>query len=75
MLRRTSTVNAPWTVVRSDDKHLARLNVIKVLLNSAPFRRLDPTLNLTPDPAIVIPGATEVEIMRQHLLELGRFVD
>jgi polyphosphate kinase 2 len=75
MLRRTSTVNAPWTVVRSDDKHLARLNVMKVLLNSAPFRRLDPTLNLTPDPAIVIPGATEVEIMRQHLLELGRFVD
>lgn len=75
MLRRTSTVNAPWTVIRSDDKHLARLNVMKVILNSAPFQRLDPTLNLAPDPSIVIPGATEVEIMRQHLIELGRFVD
>ena len=75
MLRRTSTINAPWTVIRSDDKHLARLNAMKVILNSAPYERLDPSLNLVPDPAIVVPGATEVEIMRQHLLELGRFVD
>ena len=29
MLKRTTNDETPWTVVRSDDKHLARLNVVK----------------------------------------------
>lgn len=37
MLRRTHTAAAPWTVIRSTDKHLARLNAIKVILNSVDY--------------------------------------
>ena len=33
MLARTHTPMAPWTIVRADDKHLARLNVIKDVLS------------------------------------------
>ena len=32
MLSRTHSVNAPWTVVRADDKHQARLALIRSLL-------------------------------------------
>ena len=32
MLARTHKPTAPWTLVRADDKHLARLNIIKDLL-------------------------------------------
>ena len=36
MLRRTSTADAPWTIVRSEDKHKARLNAIRAMLNAVP---------------------------------------
>ncbi len=39
MLRRTSTADAPWTIVRSEDKHKARLNAIRVMLNAVAVRR------------------------------------
>ena len=39
MLRRTSTADAPWTIVRSEDKHKARLNAIRVMLERRPVRR------------------------------------
>ncbi|MGD9406097.1 MAG: polyphosphate kinase 2, partial [Anaerolineae bacterium] len=37
MLKRTTNDEAPWTVVRSDDKHLARLNVMKVILDAVDY--------------------------------------
>jgi len=37
MLFYTDTADAPWTIVRSDDKKRARLNAIKYLLNSLPY--------------------------------------
>ena len=45
MLKRTHTIDAPWTVVRSNDKHQARLNAMKVILNAVPFTRLDDSLD------------------------------
>ena len=33
MLARTHNPMTPWTIVRADDKHLARLNIIKDLLS------------------------------------------
>ncbi|MCB0045640.1 MAG: polyphosphate kinase 2 [Caldilineaceae bacterium] len=74
MLRRTNTVEAPWTVIRSDDKHLARLNAMKVILNTVPTARMDPSLSLTVDPNVVVSGAHELEIMRRQLVEVGKFV-
>ncbi len=75
MLRRTSTIDAPWTIIRSDDKHQARLNAMKVLLNRVPYEKLNPDLETTIDSDVVISGPRELEIMRRQLIEVGKFVD
>lgn len=74
MLKRTHTNHAPWTVIRSDNKDLARLNAIKVILNSVPYERKDTTLNYVPDPKVVLSGAHEVELMEAERLKVGKFV-
>lgn len=73
MLKRTHTSQAPWTVIRANDKHLARLNVMRVILNAAPYERKNPGLNYVPAPEIVISGAREVEQMEADLLREGKF--
>lgn len=49
----TDTADAPWTVIKSDDKKRARLNAMRHLLSSVPYPNKDPELNLEPDPQIV----------------------
>jgi polyphosphate kinase 2 (PPK2 family) len=39
MLRRTDTKDAPWYIVRSDDKKRARLNCIGHILSLFPFKK------------------------------------
>ncbi|MEE9351764.1 MAG: polyphosphate kinase 2 [Thiotrichaceae bacterium] len=73
MLRRTHTNTAPWTVIRSNDKHEARLNAMKVILNSVPYERLNPELDFVPDPKVVISGAREVELMEAERVKKGKF--
>jgi polyphosphate kinase 2 len=73
MLRDTHTSKAPWTVIRADDKHLARLNVMKVMLDAVPYKGRDTDLDFVPDPKIVISGAREIEIMRADRLRSGKF--
>ncbi len=74
MLKRTNTNHAPWIVIRSDNKHLARMNAMKVILNAVPYERLDPKLNFVPDPEVVISGARELELMEAQRLHSGKFV-
>jgi len=52
LLARTHHDAAPWTVVRADDKRLARLNVIRDLLSRLEYCDKDKRI-LHPDPAIV----------------------
>lgn len=52
MLARTHSPAAPWTVVRADDKHRARLNVIRDLLCRVDYEGGDKRLRLA-DPEIV----------------------
>jgi polyphosphate kinase 2 len=52
MLTRTHTAGAPWTVVRSDDKKQARLNLIRDLLSRLAYEDKDED-KLLPDPEIV----------------------
>ena len=73
MLRDTHTNTAPWTVIRADDKHRARLNVMKVILDSVPYEGRDTDLDFVPDPKIVISGARELEIMKADRLRSGKF--
>ena len=40
-LKRSHTVDAPWTVVRSDDKRRARLNAIRAVLHGLDYDRKD----------------------------------
>jgi polyphosphate kinase 2 len=50
MLARTHTAFAPWTVVRTDDKHTARLNVMKAILAGIDYRgKRDHLLVVDPD--------------------------
>ncbi|MBK1858698.1 polyphosphate kinase 2 [Cerasicoccus arenae] len=44
MLFYTDTADAPWTIVRSDDKKRARLNSIRFLLSSVPYAGKDEKL-------------------------------
>ena len=74
MLKRTHTTHAPWTIVRSNDKHLARLNAMKVILNSVPYERLNEDLDFVPDPNVVISGSRELELMEAQRLQQGKFV-
>jgi polyphosphate kinase 2 len=74
MLRKTHTTHAPWTMIRSNDKHLARLNVMKLILNSVPYDRLNPDLDFVPDPEIVVSGSRELEMMEAQRLQGGKFV-
>jgi polyphosphate kinase 2 (PPK2 family) len=52
MLARTHSATAPWTLVRANDKHLARLNIIKDLLGRLHYAGKDKRL-IQPDPRIV----------------------
>jgi polyphosphate kinase 2 len=74
MLKNTNTTHAPWTIIRSNNKHLARLNEMKVILNSVPYERLNPDLDFVPDHEIVISGSRELELMEAHRLQRGKFV-
>ncbi len=73
MLKKTHTTHAPWTVIRSNDKHKARINAMKVILNAVPYDRSDSDLDFVPDPDIVLSGAREVELMEAERLRSGRF--
>ena len=52
MLAHTHNAIAPWTIVRADDKQLARLNIIKNLLSRLHYAGKDERLIL-PDPDVV----------------------
>jgi len=73
MLKKTSSNHAPWTVIRSNDKHLARLNAMKTIINSVPYQRGNEDLDFVPDPKVVISGPREVEIMEAERLKRGKF--
>jgi polyphosphate kinase 2 (PPK2 family) len=52
MLARSHNPAAPWTLVRANDKHQARLNIIKDLLSRLHYTGKDKRLT-RPDPQIV----------------------
>lgn len=63
----TDTADAPWTIVKSDDKKRARLNCMQHFLSSLPYPNKDKHVVRGPDPLIV--GNTEHVIGRNdHIL-------
>ncbi len=65
MLRRTSSRSAPWHVVRSDDKHKARVEAIKVILNSVDYDSRNYALDFEPDESVNISVQKELMQMRK----------
>jgi polyphosphate kinase 2 len=49
----TDTADAPWTIVKSDDKKRARLNALQHLLAQIPYTGKDRSIVTGPDPLIV----------------------
>ena len=63
MLQHTHTQAAPWTVVRADDKRLARINLIKDILSRLHYAPKDKKL-IQVDRGIVSPG--DEKLLRKH---------
>src|SRR5580700_1276784 len=53
MFQRTDTPEAPWTVIKSNDKKRARLEAMRSLLSGIRYDRKDPEVVGHPDPLIV----------------------
>ncbi len=73
MLKRTSTSDAPWTIIRSGNKHVARLNAMRVILNAVPYENRSPDLDFVPDEKVVLSGAEELHRMEADRIRRGKF--
>ena len=65
MLRRTNSKPAPWHIVRSDDKHKARIEAVKVILNSVDYDNKNYALDFEPNESINISVQKELARMRK----------
>jgi polyphosphate kinase 2 len=74
MIKQTHSHSAPWTIVRSKDKQKARLESMKVILNSIDYEGRDENLNYALNPEVVISGAREIEIMDAQVSSTGKFI-
>lgn len=74
MIKQTHSQNTPWTIIRSNDKHKARFEVLKVILNSVDYSDRNKELSYTLDHNVVISGAREIEIMDDQRLSAGKFI-
>ena len=63
----TDTKDAPWTVIKSDDKKRARLNAILHILYSLPYENKDTSIVTEPDPLIVGNTQNLFEVAERHI--------
>ncbi|MDC1286661.1 polyphosphate kinase 2 [Gammaproteobacteria bacterium] len=73
LLKKTHTEESPWFMIRSDDKHLARLETIKLILSQIKYRGRARTLDFSVNPDVVIRGDRELKIMEAQLAKKGAF--
>ena len=69
MLQETNRTLAPWTIIRSDNKKLARLNCIKHVLSQMDYDNKLSEKELAVDPKIVVSGIDELRHMEEHLMD------
>lgn len=74
MLKKTHSPETPFYIIKSDDKHLARLNTMRLILKSAKYSGRSRKLSFTPDPKIVVPGNKELKAMEKQRKKFGRFL-
>ncbi|HVB45449.1 MAG TPA: polyphosphate kinase 2 [Streptosporangiaceae bacterium] len=66
MFRHTDIPEAPWTVVKGNDKRRARLEVIRYVLSLFPYQGKLPEVVGHPDPLIAGPVSTLPELGREE---------
>lgn len=69
MLSETNRTIAPWTIIRSDNKKLARINCIKHILTSMDYDGKLPEKQLKPDPSIIVSGIDELRHMEANIMK------
>lgn len=71
LLQKTHTSQSKWWVIRSDNKHLARRETMKLILSSIKYRGRSRSLNFKVDPKVVIPGNIELKNMLEEKKKFG----
>jgi len=74
MLKQTHSHTSPWVVIRSNEKHKAHLNAVKSILNKVDYENRNMSLDYTVDENIYYSGAREIELMENHLRDIGKFI-
>ncbi len=74
LLKKTHTKQSPWWVIRSDNKHLARRETMKLILNSVRYKGRRKKLDFTLDSTIVKKGNIELLNMKKQRRKYGGFV-
>lgn len=74
MLKQTHSHTAPWTVIRSIDKQHARLEALKVILNSVDYEGRSEDVDYSLNQEVVISGARELENMEAQRTKSGKFI-
>lgn len=69
MLSETNRTIAPWTIVRSDNKKLARINCMKYLLNHMQYADKLSDKELAYDSDIIVTGIDELKHMEENLMK------
>lgn len=70
MFFHTDTGDAPWTVIKSDDKKRARINCMRHFLSSLDYPNKDAQVACDPDPLLVGPAA---KVMETSEVTVGQF--
>ena len=71
LLQKTHKKDSPWYVIRSDNKHLARRETMKLILNSVKYRGRARSLDFNLNPKIVISGDVEYKLMTKEKKKYG----
>ena len=74
LLQKTHIKEAKWWVIRSDDKHQARLNTMRLILSKCKYVGRSRSLRFKPDPKVIIPGDKELRLMQQQYRTHGKFI-
>ncbi len=72
MLNESNRTLSPWTIIRSDNKKIARLNCMKHILSHLDYNEKLPDEAFITDPKIVISGIDEIKHMEQNLFDPQR---
>ena len=74
LLKKTHTEKSPWWVIRSDNKHLARRETMKLILNLVRYKGRRKKIDFTLDKRIVVKGNIELANMKKQRKKYGEFV-